>query len=280
MLMLDVHGSHGNNSYHSMQTTDYTFSCNPCYMKESIGERIRRLRTEASLSQQKVADAVGVSRVAVTKWESGQTRDMRHESLMGLAKLFGISLDELLSGMEPSEYPSSLSVETRGFFVSANPAPPIGTPIMEWEKPEDLPEGEVVIVPRYDLHVAAGNGHVVYEEMEHEQGQAYRTNSIRKLGSKASNLMTVYAKGDSMEPSIYAGDALLVDRGQREVQDRNVYVLRYGHEIRVKRLFKRPDGGLRIVSDNTNGFPEEVVTAVEMEHIEIIGRVVERSGRM
>lgn len=165
-------------------------------------------------------------------------------------------------------------------FDAAKQLDQIGTPIIEWEKPEDLPEGEFVIVPRYDLHVAAGNGHVVYEEMEHEQGQAYRTNSIRKLGSKASNLMTVYAKGDSMEPSIYAGDALLVDRGQREVQDRNVYVLRYGHEIRVKRLFKRPDGGLRIVSDNTNGFPEEVVTAAEMEHIEIIGRVVERSGRM
>lgn len=198
-------------------------------------------------------------------------RDAKKSQFAGkIAKALDVRLEWLLSGEGPMRD-----------STHHQPDPSqIGTPIITWDKPEDLPEGEFVIVPRYDLHVAAGNGHVVYEEIEHEQGQAYRTNSIRSLGTKASNLMTVYAKGDSMEPSIYAGDALLVDRGQREVQDRNVYVLRYGHEIRVKRLYKRPDGGLRIVSDNTNGYQEEVITAAEMEHIEIIGRVVERSGRM
>ena len=253
--------------------TGYHSGCNVEVMK-TLADRLNQRMAEIGMTQDRLGELAGVSQTTIFKLCSGKAKETR--KLLAISDALGVSPKWLQSG----EGPMTGTVETRGFFVSANPAPPIGTPIIEWEKPEDLPEGEFVIVPRYDLHVAAGNGHVVYEEMEHEQGQAYRTNSIRKLGSKASNLMTVYAKGDSMEPSIYAGDALLVDRGQREVQDRNVYVLRYGHEIRVKRLFKRPDGGLRIVSDNTNGFPEEVVTAAEMEHIEIIGRVVERSGRM
>ena len=266
---MDVHGGDGNNSYHAMQTTVYDDLCNAGYMKESISDRIRRLRTQAGISQQQVADAVGVSRVAVTKWESGQTKDMRIDSLKGIAKLFGISLEDLLN-----------DVETPAPRLGLADVEKIGTPIIAWEKPEDLPEGEFVIVPRYDIHVAAGNGHVVYDELEHEQGQAYRSSSVRSLATSAKNLMTVYAKGESMEPSIYEGDALLVDRGQTTVKDRQVYILRYGHEIRVKRLFLRPDGGLRIVSDNASAFPEEVITADDMKHIEIIGRVVERSGRM
>lgn len=154
-----------------------------------------------------------------------------------------------------------------------------GSPILEWEKPEDLPEGRYVIVRRYDLHVAAGNGHVVYDEQELDQGKAYRTDYIRSEGFYAKDLLCVRARGDSMEPVIASGDTLLIDRSQCQIQDRGVYVLRYGNEIRVKRLYLRPDGGLRIVSDNPQ-FPEEIVTGADMRHIEILGRVVERSGRV
>lgn len=97
---MDVHACDSNNSYHVMQTTVVSPSCNTGYMKESVGDRIKRLRKQAQLSQQAVADAVGVSRVAVTKWESGQTKDMRLDSLRGLAKLFGIQLEVLLDGTD------------------------------------------------------------------------------------------------------------------------------------------------------------------------------------
>ena len=265
--------------YSTLNLTDAS-TLNPILVSllnmKTLSERLRYALKARSETQVALANACGVTKGAVNQWMSGTVKALEGANLLSAAKFLNVLPQWLQSG----EGPMTGTVETRGVFVSANPAPPIGTPIIEWDDPEDLPEGEFVIVPRYDLHVAAGNGHVVYEEMEHEQGQAYRTSSVRKLGTSARNLMTVYAKGESMEPSIYAGDALLVDRGQREVQDRNVYVLRYGHEIRVKRLFKRPDGGLRIVSDNAGAFPEEVVTAAEMEHIEVIGRVVERSGRM
>lgn len=66
---------------------------------ESIGKRIRRLRKEAGMTQEELAQAVGVSPQAVSKWENEYTcPDI--SILPVLAEVFGISTDELL-GKEP-----------------------------------------------------------------------------------------------------------------------------------------------------------------------------------
>ena len=245
------------------------------YDMDTLASRLKWALRERGISQSQLARECGLHRATVSLWVTGQTSELEGSNLAKAAEILFVNPMWLATGKGRRESTYGLQdVEKQRSEEK------IGTPIITWEKPEDLPEGEFVIVPRYDVHVAAGNGHVVYDELEHDQGQAYRTSSVRNLATKASNLMTVYAKGESMEPSIYEGDALLVDRGQTTVKDRQVYILRYGHEIRVKRLFLRPDGGLRIVSDNSSAFPEEVITGEEMKHIEIIGRVVERSGRM
>ncbi|MGT2906542.1 helix-turn-helix domain-containing protein [Streptococcus dentiloxodontae] len=59
--------------------------------------RLRTYRKQLGLSQEKMAEAIHVSRQAVTKWESGAgTPDL--SNLKALSDLFGISIDELLSG--------------------------------------------------------------------------------------------------------------------------------------------------------------------------------------
>jgi phage repressor protein C with HTH and peptisase S24 domain len=80
-----------------------------------------------------------------------------------------------------------------------------------------------------------------------------------------------------MEPTIHDGDSLLVDTSQTTVQDGKVYALWYDGGERVKRLFRLPGGGLRIVSDNPR-FPTVEVQPSEIEHVRVIGRVVHRSG--
>lgn len=60
-----------------------------------LGSRIRELRKAMGLSQDALAERLGVSRQAVTKWETDAgIPDV--ENLMGLANLFGLSMDELL----------------------------------------------------------------------------------------------------------------------------------------------------------------------------------------
>ena len=64
--------------------------------KMTLEEQFKHYRKQAGLSQKKMAEKIGVSRQAITKWENGTgTPDIAN--LMAIADLFQISLDELLS---------------------------------------------------------------------------------------------------------------------------------------------------------------------------------------
>ena len=65
-----------------------------------LGGTIYRLRTERNLSQGDLAEALGVSRQSVSKWETGgSVPDL--DKLVKLSQLFGVSLDELVLDRKP-----------------------------------------------------------------------------------------------------------------------------------------------------------------------------------
>lgn len=65
-------------------------------MNIEIANRLQKLRKEKGYSQEQLADALGISRQAVSKWERAESSPDT-DNLICLAKLYGISLDELLS---------------------------------------------------------------------------------------------------------------------------------------------------------------------------------------
>ena len=67
-----------------------------------FGKKLSELRKQNGISQEKLAEMVGVSRQAVTKWESGKSNPDT-ENLIRLAEIFGISLDELCLGEIPKK---------------------------------------------------------------------------------------------------------------------------------------------------------------------------------
>lgn len=67
-------------------------------VRGTLGERLRENRARCKMSQEFVAEAVGVSRQAVSKWENG-TSDPSTANLIALAKLYGVSAEELLKDM-------------------------------------------------------------------------------------------------------------------------------------------------------------------------------------
>lgn len=64
-------------------------------LRMSIGQVLKQHRTRCKITQEFVAESIGVSRQAVSKWESGTT-DPSTSNLIALAKLYGISAEELL----------------------------------------------------------------------------------------------------------------------------------------------------------------------------------------
>ena len=62
-----------------------------------VGVQIKKYRNELGLSQEKLAEKVYVSRQTVSNWETGKNYPDIH-SLLLLASLFGVSLDQLIKG--------------------------------------------------------------------------------------------------------------------------------------------------------------------------------------
>lgn len=68
-------------------------------IKKSLGENLREHRVRCKMTQEFVAESLGVSRQAVSKWENG-TSDPSTSNLLALAKLFGVSAEELLKDVK------------------------------------------------------------------------------------------------------------------------------------------------------------------------------------
>jgi transcriptional regulator with XRE-family HTH domain len=114
-VVVVVHLLDCNHSYFAISNHSFMLKCNPCYMSEPLADRIVRLRKAKQLTQQQVADYCDVSRVAVTKWEMGQTKNLKHANIVRLAELFEITVEDLIS-----DTPSARSAHMES---NAEPAP-------------------------------------------------------------------------------------------------------------------------------------------------------------
>ena len=81
-------------------------------------------------------------------------------------------------------------------------------------------------------------------------------------------LAVIEVQGDSMEPTLRDSDTVLLDMRTPELRDGDIYTLRRGEDLLVKRLRLQGPNWL-ITSDNTS-YPVELLD----EDTQVIGRVV------
>ena len=72
-------------------------------MNIETANRLYELRKKNNLSQEEVADKLGISRQSVSKWERAEASPDT-DNLISLAKLYNVSLDELLNAEKSSEF--------------------------------------------------------------------------------------------------------------------------------------------------------------------------------
>ena len=78
-----------------------------------FGNQLYALRTTAGLSQQEVADAVGVSNKAVSKWENGKTKPSTN-AIRKLSALFHVPVEAMLSLREQATHPEITKIVITG----------------------------------------------------------------------------------------------------------------------------------------------------------------------
>lgn len=111
-------------------------------MTIELGNRLASLRKEKGYSQEELAEKLGVSRQAVSKWENGEASPDT-ANLIALAELYDISLDELV-GKAPAG--SSKTEEVEGEVVDSTIAEPGSFEEEKERKAEKhLPRGAVAM---------------------------------------------------------------------------------------------------------------------------------------
>ncbi|MEM5384168.1 S24 family peptidase [Paraburkholderia phymatum] len=152
-------------------------------------------------------------------------------------------------------------------------------PILAWDDASELGE-EYVLIPRLEVKASAGNGRVAWHVDEKGQKQAFRKAWCTRLGIKPEQAATIVAEGSSMEPRVRDGDSLVVDYRATDLISGKVYVLSFQGEVYVKRVFKKPNGGLSIRSDNPDKamYPDMDIDPNDFPNLQIIALVVAVSG--
>jgi len=145
-------------------------------------------------------------------------------------------------------------------------------------EPSANDDGERVSIVEYDIDVAAGDGCVVLDEQPARVWHI-RRDWLKQKGLEGRRLVTVTARGDSMEPNISDGDTLFVDISVTSIDRDGVYVVGLHDHLVVKRVSRRLDKpGLRLTSNNER-YPAVDLDAESANQLNIIGRV-ERVMRM
>jgi len=130
-------------------------------------------------------------------------------------------------------------------------------------------KGEFVYIPQMTGKISAGGGLIPDNRVDLKV--AFRKDWLKRKGDP-SRMLLVKVSGDSMEPTLFSGDLVLIDQGRNYVDPSGgIYAIAVHNEIMIKRIhIVFPDGKVRIISDNPRYDPMEV----ETEKVVINGKVI------
>ncbi|TMP19099.1 hypothetical protein CWC02_08520 [Pseudoalteromonas sp. S2721] len=203
---------------------------------------LRDERNRLGLTQQQAAEAIGVGKTTLLRWESGYP--IPSDKLIALSDI-GFDVTYVLKGVNT---PSAVLEPTKT---------------------------DLIAVPQYDLAASAGGGALVIAEHPIARFElSKRWLEQHNLHNK--RLTVVPVRGDSMEQTLYDGDLTLVSLVDDLAEAREgVCVLRFDDEIFVKRIqYDFKSKGYKVTSDNTaySSFFVEV-DDIESGRFTVLGRV-------
>lgn len=105
-----------------------------------------------------------------------------------------------------------------------------------------------------EVSASLGTGIEVFNE---SQTGVYKISAkvLKDIGANPNQSDIIFAEGDSMEPTIQGGSALIVDKSRTEVKDGKIYCINFNGALMAKRLQLLPPKKIRIISDNFNKYP-------------------------
>src|SRR5580692_7421498 len=193
-------------------------------------------------SADRLARAMGVSPSAFRKWLKGEAEPSR-ERLVALARAAGVGVAWLAEGEGPEP------VFESGGRGRRRPGGREPTTEQDW--------GQFVLLPHRAEAAAAGS--VTPPDPLGTEWVALRHDWVRAVCKVEPNELALEtATGESMTPTIRDGNTLLIDTTDRTFRNFGIYVLEINGQRLVKRVQRKHDGSLVLISDNTAYQPDTV----------------------
>jgi phage repressor protein C with HTH and peptisase S24 domain len=213
-----------------------------------LSARIKQARQRIALSQQQVADKMGVSKTAVFKWENGHYEP---KNLDILANILGVSLTWLREGRG-----SPVPAQTSDMPAEINNAS------------YNQDETPVCLYPSIDMA-----GYIHSEQQQHRLHCKKFGLSTELLERKkiSPDMVACFPVDDnSMEPIMPHGTVFAVDLNRTSIIDGNLYLIKQNHLFRVRKLYSMPHQKVRLHAYNKTEYYDE---SVSVSDIVILGRV-------
>lgn len=125
-----------------------------------------------------------------------------------------------------------------------------------------------------DINASAGGG----GDNEYEDNQQIEIPHafVMMLGGERElkHIEAINVSGDSMEPTFSYNDIVFINRSRTDLQRGGIFTIRTEAGLFIKRVQKRIDGKIDIISDNQVYSTQ----TLDLSEIEVIGRVVSRFG--
>lgn len=171
-------------------------------MNAEIAARLQRLRKQCGFSQEELAEKIGVSRQAVSKWERGESSP-EIENLIALAKLYGTSLDSIL---ETASFPyyaddrgrGGISLNKNDYLKKEEPAQSEFAPAREaapfYEPDEIYPQKRIAVTDGLPGAAYAGSGYagLKYKPFWEKLWDKAKNSALRFASKKASPFYPIF----------------------------------------------------------------------------------------
>lgn len=201
------------------------------------------------ITQDKIAEELGITQGAVSQYLNGKI-PMNYRTLFAFCRALGIPASDIRTDLPEQSLPGASSVE----------------------------DSDYADVTGWSQAVGLGAGAEAQEYAE-THSLKFKKTSLRRRGLLGRDLAVYYGKGDSMEPTIQDGDAILFDTTDTRPVDGSLYVIQLDGMANPEYYVKRAlvlEAGVYFQSDNPAGDHQwrKPKPMVSKKHpITIIGRV-------
>ena len=202
-----------------------------------LAENIRKFRTDADLTQAKLADLVGVTRATVTQWETGWSQP-RMGAVEKLSEVLGVSMSELVDGSNIKRVPGAITpTEPRKAYL----------PLLGKVHAGDAQEPQVL-----DERIS-----LPYEVWERHRDGYF-----------------LQVEGQCMSKIYPEGSYILIDPAQRPVNGSIAVVSIDGADYVMRRLYRGANVLVLSPDSFDDGYTDIVVDDPAAHTVEFVGTVV------